>query len=179
MASNENVCDVHCSVGFRSFRYVARSSEIFCINSSRVISPFSIKSFASASVCARLETRSSSIVTGLLSGSAIVLPHLITLSARYSTIAGIVRPICFAVLRLITNLKLRRLSRPAESAGLAPLRFCLRMWRRGGTYRVEVRVIDGVSHPAVSTNNTLFLDTSLRSSLLAVKSTIRVPCMHR
>src|SRR5262249_33326836 len=36
-----------------------RSAEIFCINSSRVISPFSIKSFASASVCARLETRSS------------------------------------------------------------------------------------------------------------------------
>src|SRR5215813_6229457 len=32
--------------------------------------------FASASVCARLETRSSSIVTGLLSGSAIVLPSL-------------------------------------------------------------------------------------------------------
>src|SRR5262249_47595797 len=46
---------------------------MFCINSSRVISPFSIKSFASASVCARLETRSSCIVTGLLSGSAIVL----------------------------------------------------------------------------------------------------------
>ena len=34
------------------------------------------KSFASASVCARLETRSSSRVTGLLSGSAIVLPLL-------------------------------------------------------------------------------------------------------
>ena len=30
-------------------------------------------------------TRSSSIVTGLLSGSAIVLPYLITLSAWYST----------------------------------------------------------------------------------------------
>src|SRR5262245_51666097 len=34
-------------------------AEIFCINSSRVISPFSINSFASASVCARLETSSS------------------------------------------------------------------------------------------------------------------------
>src|SRR5262245_11352074 len=49
----------------------------------RVISPFSINSFASASVCARLETRSSSRVTGLFSGSAIVLPHLIILSARH------------------------------------------------------------------------------------------------
>src|SRR5215813_3654847 len=48
-------------------------SEIFCINSCRVISPFSINSFASASVCARLDTTSSSNVTGLLSGSAIVL----------------------------------------------------------------------------------------------------------
>src|SRR4029453_5533468 len=45
------------------------------MNSSRVIS-LSIKSFASASVCARLETRSSSIVTGLLSDSAIVLSLL-------------------------------------------------------------------------------------------------------
>ena len=39
------------------------------MNSSRLISPFSMRSLASASVCARLETRSSSIVTGLLSGS--------------------------------------------------------------------------------------------------------------
>src|SRR5262249_7774448 len=54
-----------------------------CITSSRVISPFSINSFSSASVCARLETISSSSVTGLLSGCAIVLPHLITLSARH------------------------------------------------------------------------------------------------
>jgi hypothetical protein len=28
---------IHCGVGFMSFSYVARSSEIFCINSSRVI----------------------------------------------------------------------------------------------------------------------------------------------
>ena len=41
-----------------------RSSEIFCMNAARVISPFSIRSFASASVCARLDTRSSSLVTG-------------------------------------------------------------------------------------------------------------------
>src|SRR5437016_12084260 len=39
--------------------------KIFSMNSSRVISPFSIKSCASASVCARLETRSSSNMTGL------------------------------------------------------------------------------------------------------------------
>jgi hypothetical protein len=38
-----------------------------------------------------------------LSGSAIVLPHLITLSALTSTFGGIVRPICFAVFRLITS----------------------------------------------------------------------------
>src|SRR6266478_82976 len=44
----------------------------------------SIKSFASTSVCARLETSSSSNVTGFLSGSAIVFPHLITLSALAS-----------------------------------------------------------------------------------------------
>src|SRR5215831_10127275 len=33
-------------------------------------------------------------------------PHLTTLSARYKTDCGIVRPICFAVLRLITSSKL-------------------------------------------------------------------------
>src|SRR5207247_11465151 len=33
--------------------------------------------------------------------------HLITLSARYSTACGIVRPICFAVLRLITSSNFR------------------------------------------------------------------------
>src|SRR5262245_17660965 len=51
------------ALGSATSEYVARSSEIFCKNSSRV-SPFSIKSFASASVWTRLETRSSSIVTG-------------------------------------------------------------------------------------------------------------------
>src|SRR5882724_5499121 len=62
-----------------------------------------ILSFASASVCARLETRSSSNVTGCLSGSAIVLPHLITLSALTSTFGGIVRPICLAAFRLMIS----------------------------------------------------------------------------
>src|SRR5215510_2303244 len=47
--------------------------EILFKNSACVITPFSISSFASASVCARLEARSSSSVTGLLSGFAIVL----------------------------------------------------------------------------------------------------------
>src|SRR5262245_9773670 len=65
--------NVHCTLGFNTFLYVAHSSESFLMNSSRVISPLSINSFASASVCARLETISSSSVTGLLSGFAIVL----------------------------------------------------------------------------------------------------------
>jgi hypothetical protein len=74
-----------------------------------------------ASVCARLETRSSCNVTGFLSGFAIVLPHLITLSARTSTFGGIVRPICFAVLRLITSSNFVGCS-TGRSAGLAPFR---------------------------------------------------------
>jgi hypothetical protein len=108
-------------VGFSNFRYVARSSETFCINSSRVISPFPIKSFASASVYARLETRSSSIVTGFLSGSAIVAPHLITLSARARRLGGIVRPICLAVFRLITNSNFIGCS-TGRSAGFVPFK---------------------------------------------------------
>ena len=83
--------------------------------------PFLIKSFASASVCATLEMTNSSIVTGLLSGSAIVLPHLITLSALTSTFGGIVRPICFAALRLITNSNFVGCS-TGRSAGLAPFK---------------------------------------------------------
>src|SRR5262245_36134572 len=47
--------------------------------------------------------------------------HLITFSARMSTIGGIVRPICFAVLRLITNSNFVGCS-TGKSAGLAPLR---------------------------------------------------------
>src|SRR5215813_8286415 len=74
-----------------------------------------------ASVCARLETRNSSIVTGLLSGSAIVLPHLITLSARKSRDCGIVTPICFAVARFTTSSYLVGCS-TGSSAGLVPFR---------------------------------------------------------
>ena len=47
--------------------------------------------------------------------------HLITLSARASTCGGIVRPICFAVFRLIKSSNLVGCS-TGKSAGLAPLR---------------------------------------------------------
>lgn len=49
----------------------------------------------------RLEANHPSIVTGLLSGSAIVLSYLMTLSALARTFGGIVRSICLAVFRLI------------------------------------------------------------------------------
>ena len=47
--------------------------------------------------------------------------HLITLSTRYSTDSGIVRPICFAVLRLITSSNFIGRS-TGRSAGFVPLR---------------------------------------------------------
>src|SRR5207247_1987264 len=47
--------------------------------------------------------------------------HLITLSAWYKTDCGIVRPICFAVFKLITNSNLVSCS-TGSSAGLAPFR---------------------------------------------------------
>src|SRR5207253_4089595 len=47
--------------------------------------------------------------------------HLITLSARSRTSGGIVRPICFAVLRLITSSNFVGCS-TGRSAGLAPFR---------------------------------------------------------
>ena len=47
--------------------------------------------------------------------------HLITLSALASTFGGIVRPICLAVFRLITNSNFVGCS-TGRSAGLAPLR---------------------------------------------------------
>jgi hypothetical protein len=67
------------------------------------MTPFSIKSFASASVCARLQTGSSSRVTGLLSGSAIVLPHSISFSALAKTFGGTVTPICLAAFKARRN----------------------------------------------------------------------------
>ena len=47
--------------------------------------------------------------------------HLITLSTRYSTDSGIVRPICFAVLRLITSSNFIGRS-TGSSVGFIPLR---------------------------------------------------------
>ena len=47
--------------------------------------------------------------------------HLITRSARARTFGRIVRPICFAVFRLITNSNLVGCS-TGRSAGLAPFR---------------------------------------------------------
>jgi hypothetical protein len=49
------------------------------------------------------------------------IAYLITLSARVSTLCGIVTPICFAVLRLITNSNLVGRS-TGRSAGLVPFR---------------------------------------------------------
>ena len=68
------------------------------------INPFSMSSFASASPWANVETSNSCIVMGAcLSSSTIVPPHLITLSALASTFGEIVRPICLAAFRLMTN----------------------------------------------------------------------------
>ena len=53
--------------------------------------------------------------------SARAVAYLITLSALASTFGGIVRPICFAALRLITNSNLVGCSM-GRSAGLAPFR---------------------------------------------------------
>src|SRR6266576_532878 len=47
--------------------------------------------------------------------------HLMTLSARYSTVCGIVRPICLAALRLMINSNFVGCS-TGRSAGLAPFR---------------------------------------------------------
>src|SRR5262249_49240217 len=57
----------------------------------------------------------------LLTASKDLFAHLITLSALDSTFGGIVRPISFAVLRLITSSNFVGCS-TGRSAGLAPLR---------------------------------------------------------
>src|SRR5215831_17469628 len=57
----------------------------------------------------------------ILSFSFLLLPYLITLSARYRTDCGIVRPICFAILRLMMNSNFVGCS-TGKSAGLAPFR---------------------------------------------------------
>ena len=55
------------------------------------------------------------------SGKSVIENHLITLSALTSTFGGIVRPICFAVFRLMMNSNLIGCS-TGRSAGLAPFR---------------------------------------------------------
>src|SRR5215475_12736388 len=57
----------------------------------------------------------------ILPFSFLLLPYLITLSARYSTDCGIVRPICLAALRLIMKSNFFGCS-TGRSAGLAPFR---------------------------------------------------------
>jgi hypothetical protein len=78
-----------------------------------------------AHVCFKLITRT--MITWKASGSenkkqyGNQLFHLITLSARASTLGGIVRPICFAVLKLMMNSNLVGCS-TGMSAGLAPFK---------------------------------------------------------
>src|SRR5215475_15390685 len=50
-----------------------------------------------------------------------VVPYLITLSARASTLGGMVKPICLAAFRLMMNSNFLGCS-TGRSAGLAPLR---------------------------------------------------------
>src|SRR5262249_9170643 len=57
----------------------------------------------------------------ILPFSFLLLPYLITLSALASTFGGMVRPICLAVLRLMTNSNFFGCS-IGRSAGLAPFR---------------------------------------------------------
>jgi hypothetical protein len=59
---------------------------------------------------------------------ASVRSHLITLSARTSTLGGIVRPICLAVLRLIESSNFVGCSM-GSSLGLVPLRILSTWWR--------------------------------------------------
>jgi hypothetical protein len=59
--------------------------------------------------------------------------HLITLSARANTFGGIVRPICFAVFRLITSSNFVGCS-TGMSAGFAPLRI-LSIWLAARRYK--------------------------------------------
>src|SRR6266850_3075085 len=57
--------------------------------------------------------------------------HFMTLSALASTFGGIVRPICLAVFKLITNSNFIGCS-TGRSAGFAPLRIYQRKLRRDG-----------------------------------------------
>jgi hypothetical protein len=70
---------------------------------------------------AKSHIRNVNFYTHASSLSAHACIHLITLSARASTLGGIVRPICFAVFRLIANSNFVGCS-TGRSAGFAPLR---------------------------------------------------------
>src|SRR6266850_4940111 len=94
--------------------------------------PLTIRSLISVQTTANkhrqnsTERRNDQISQNLLIGefsSILASPHahLITLSARASTLGGIVKPICFAALRLITNSNFVGCS-TGRSAGLAPFR---------------------------------------------------------
>jgi hypothetical protein len=68
----------------------------------------------------------------LLHAGLIPALSLITLSARANTFGGIVKPICLAAFRLITNSNFVGAS-IGKSAGLAPFRICPHKWRRADT----------------------------------------------
>jgi hypothetical protein len=68
-----------------------------------------------------LDSMSARPIVSRPSSPSCLLSHLITLSALTSTFGGIVRPICFAVLRLMMNSNFVGCS-TGRSAGLAPLR---------------------------------------------------------
>jgi hypothetical protein len=74
------------------------------------------------------------------------LCHLITLSARASTFCGIVRPICFAVFRLMTSSNFVGCS-TGRSAGLAPFIIFVHV---GGDAPVAVRGVRTVGHQPAS-----------------------------
>jgi hypothetical protein len=62
--------------------------------------------------------------------------HLITLSARASTLGGMAKPIFFAVFRLISNSNLVGCS-TGRSAGLAPLRILSMARNRAGAVIIQ------------------------------------------
>src|SRR2546422_2073664 len=67
--------------------------------------------------------------------------HLITLSARASTFCGIVTPICFAVLRLITNSNL-----VGCSTGIGRLGVLQDLVHVGGYTPVALRLVRPIGH---------------------------------
>ena len=91
------------------FKFVAISSN--CLNLSTLFGSTNAANYGSLSP-SQSTAKACSIV---------FCHHLITSSARANTFGGIVRPICFAVFRLITNSNLVGCS-TGKSTGLTPLR---------------------------------------------------------